>query len=193
MKIRFTWPLFFVLLVAGACAFFYSCRVKESFKGMQEKQATAKPAAAPTPKPAPASSPPKPPVSPVATKLSGQKAQPSNVIVVNPGASGGGTITLPGQKPLQYTSASCAPNSGVCTYTLKNGQVINAFGSTLLNVVVPTPAPSSSTTTKSDPAPFVETCPNGEQSTTGCCANGEPQGKYPCCPDGTPSRQGKCN
>ncbi len=188
MKIRITWPLCAVLLLAAICAFAYSCRVKEAFKAEMHETA-AKPAAA---KPAAASAPT--PTKPIVPSTPAKQPTPdSSSIIVNPGAE---TITLPGQPPIKYTNFSCN-NTGVCTYTLQNGQTVNALGSTLLNVVNPAPTTPSSSNTKMTPAPFKPTpitisCPNGENSTTGCCANGEPQGKYPCCPDGTPSHNGKC-
>jgi hypothetical protein len=128
------------------------------------------------------------------------------------------TITIPGQGPQTFQSSKCSPN-GICTYFLQNGESLTIVNDKIMGVgstaagpspsptpapappapPVPTPSPSSEPdVAKSTPAPYsltpmAITCPNGEPSTTGCCANGEPQGKYPCCPNGKPSRQGNCD
>jgi hypothetical protein len=122
MKIRLTWPLCAVLLLAAICAFAYSCRVKEAFKA--EMHEMAKPAA---PKPAA----PKPvaptmsaivPVKPTVSSIPTKRSTPNSVIIVNTQAE---TITLPGQPPIKYSSFSCN-NTGACTYVLQNGQMLVA-------------------------------------------------------------------
>jgi hypothetical protein len=219
MKIRLTLPLCAVLLLAAVLGFFYSRRMKmEAFKGEQMKQTQKQPQAAKPQATKPQATKPqatKPQtIKPQATKLSITNSAIGKQATINTGAN---TITIPGMGTQPIKSSSC-DSHGVCSYTIPDGQTITVYKNTVTGISqvqlgpsgkpipgpepapapAPSPAPSGTQSTiKATPAPFMMTlnaitCPNGEQSTTGCCANGEPQGKYPCCADGTPSRNGQC-
>jgi hypothetical protein len=215
MKIRLSLPLCAVLLLAATLGFLYSCRVKtEAFKGEQMKE-TQKPSSSSklhqTQKPA--TSAPTKPATPIPTKPSSStKLAGSNSPIGKPVTINTNTITIPGQGTFPILSSTCDMH-GACTYTLPNRESITVYKGVVAGVSVeegplgpsgkpipgPEPEPSgTSSVIKASPAPFAPpinaiTCPNGEQSTTGCCANGEPQGKYPCCANGTPSRNGRCD
>jgi hypothetical protein len=193
MKIRITASLCIVLILAAILGFAYSCRVKtEAFKGAETKKSK------------------QPSSSTAGTGVSQSLNPPIHKDPQMGGMGGivkfqGNTIILPGQQPQAIERKTCQP-TGECDIYLQNGTIIALKGDKILGWEEPTsnnppnPAPTptpSSSSTKATPGPFTPapitiTCPNGEQSTTGCCANGQPQGKYPCCADGTPSRNGQC-
>ena len=114
----------------------------------------------------------------------------------------GNTIIISGQERQPFTSKSCDLATNTCGYTLANGITVyvqnGILTGTTSGAVTPASTPSSSSNqtgakpSSSASATNSTLCPNGEPSTTGCCPSGEPKGDYPCCPDGSRSRKGKC-
>jgi hypothetical protein len=138
------------------------------------------------------------------------KSTPTGIIG---GGLGNATVTpmgiiLPGQNsPIPVMQKVCGTDLQ-CNYKLADGRIVTIEGTTIIGIQnpfssgstpspapAPSPTPSSSkiTTGPFSATPSTVTCPNGEASTTGCCPKGEPKGEYPCCPDGSRSRKGKCS
>lgn len=115
-------------------------------------------------------------------------------------------VILPGQNTAIPITRKVCGDDLKCEYQLTDGRVIIIQGTTIIGIQnpiagstpspspTPSPAPSSSKISSGpfSSTPTSTTCPNGEPSTTGCCPSGEPKGDYPCCPDGSRSRKGRC-